>query len=251
MSVRRHRYSWLRLAWFALMQQRRRRLRLQRPPSAAPQDPSALGAYAWWRADDVAWGEGTPVNDWPDRVGGGYALDSVGSTMPLVSMTGFNGQPALVFTATDWMFCTGFSYQKPMSLFIAVAPTNPGTLTNIAQCGMSGVALRVHVNAPGDIELDSNPPGISTSVPGVFNIGQKMVIGGTVSDTEQKVYFNGVEPAMAQVNAPDLGEVNAFILSGETDGLTGMVAEVALFNYALTQAQIDGLQSYFHERYGL
>ena len=251
MPVRRHRYSWLRMAWIALMQQKRRRLRLQGPVTAPPQDPSALGAYAWWRADDVAWGEGTPINDWVDRAAGYYALDSVGSTMPLVSMTGFNGQPALVFTATDWMLCVDFSYEKPMSLFLVVAPTNAGTLTNVAQCGMSGVAMRLHMNAPGDIVLDSYDPGVSISVPGVFGVGERMVIGGTVTATEQRLYYNGAVPPMAQVSAPTLGEVSGMILSGELSGLTGMVAEVVLFDYALTQAQIDGLQSYFNERYGL
>lgn len=223
---------------------------MQRPATATPLDPSDLGAYAWWRADDVAWGEGTPVNTWSDRVGGGYALGSAGSTTPLVSMTGFSGQPALVFTATDWMFSLDFSYPKPMSLIMAVAPTNPGTLTNVAQCGMSGVALRLNRYAPGDIELDSQTPGISISLP-VLSLGVPVVLGGTVSATEQRLYVNGAEPPMAQVGTPTLGDVNGFILSEESNGLRGMVAEVVLFNYVLTQAQIDGLQSYYNQRYGL
>ena len=209
--------------------------------------PSDLPNLALWsRADAGVYVNAGTVSTWYDLSGNSRTwTQGVVGAQPIYTASAINGLPALTFDGARYMqAATGATYGKPVTVFL-VARYTAASANQYFFDGATNNTLVMH-NVSGTNEIFAGnllPYGAQT-------INQWYVMGGTFNGASSIVSLNGIE---VTGNAGSLS--NTGFTLGAWGGigffLNGDIAEVVVYNAALTLAQRTQVSRYLGTKYNI
>ena len=231
------------------------------------------GMVLWLKADDLDLADTAAVSQWNDASGNGHhATQSTASDQPsfVASDTDFNNQPHVHFDGNDELAIPFSADLNPNNMTIFIVATvdsdtgtyqgvinnytsNTGWLlyarmtgaTNYWQVRTGTGSGQTTINAASDSVVPNTPSIVTFQISGSDGSG-----GGT---TVQTLSVNGVSAATSSAvftkksstsNTPILGQVGSF-------QLTGQMAEVVMFNRALSTEETKQVEGYLGTKYGI
>jgi len=238
---------------------RRIRVARGRAGNATPFSPAQFsGLVAWYRADKgITIGAG--VSAWADQSGTGDAnknmAQATGSRQPTfnASDAAYNGKSTLSLASASVQFLASnawtVSLSQPFTVF--VVGNDDGSINEQlyfdAQQGAAQESTIFNLDGTTYHMLNGAP-----SINGSAISNAKRVLGGIFNGASSSL-FNNAKTAVAT------GTVGAFNLTGLTAGaslaasvsLNGKLAELIVYNSALTQSQVNQVLAYCGSRYAI
>lgn len=232
----------------------------RRTTATAPFTPAALsGLSGWWRADDAGTTDGAAVTSWPDRSGNGNTLAATTAPTYTAAPTGFGGMPAVSFngssTAVTKVNPTGIPAAGPLTVIVVTnLPSRNGFMRAVDYSG----------NSAGWGAGQSSSSGALFTTYGVQDYqGTNFLAGGVTSFRYRLNGDNSMD--MVRANRPDNDHItagagvkagaNQFSIGGKVTASAeyfgGYIAEVMVWNRALTDAECDKVARYVTDRYTL
>lgn len=216
-------------------------------------DPSAVSGLQFWaRSDQGITKDGSDlVSQWNDISGNARHLTEA-TNKPLWVDTLINGYPAIRFDGSnDVLTSTSFSLSQPMTVFIVCKIV---THTNL-----DGIWFGNAGSAPG-IFMRSSPSVVIHDT----STGSEISRNSTAAYELFKAIFNGTSSTLAVNNGSDAATGSSYtssLTAGFAVGSWGAaagsrfgnieVAEIAIYNSAITGANLTALNAYFGSRYGI
>jgi hypothetical protein len=225
-----------------------------------PEPPS--GMLLWLNSDDIPGANGAAISSWPDSSGNGLNATGVGATRPLKQTVGVGGQPSAVFDDTKILSLpSGFADFSAGSHFVFVLrPVTGGgasfpTFMTLSPGGSAlevlfySNALNVFMEEPGHqigngayffdadtyLEFETVAGAANTPVAGLCRVNGVAGSAGT---------FNN------EVGARTGSTIGAFDGS-LLEPFFGLIAEIIIYNRALTPAEKTQLNDYIAFKFGL
>lgn len=221
---------------------------------AAPNTIS--GCTGWFRADSLAaLGNGASVATWTDGSGNGHDLSqAIGTQQPTftASSASFNNQPCLHFNSAATQFLTSAAgWTLATDITVVVIGQDDGTHASYVGTANGGnwylIGHLGKYSCAGAGFFDTTV-SLSANTPRTF------ILAATAGNSDTW-YVNG-SLNNATGGAPGLATNSSGLVVGSSDALGssvigGDIAEVAVFNRALTQAEVFQIQTYAAKRYGI
>lgn len=204
--------------------------------------PRALpNILAWYRSDQgvtIA----TGVSQWNDISGNNNNLtQGTGAAQPTLtaSNASFNNRPTIASTGTQGLTAT-------------LTTTEPFTVWYVGTLAASGTMISNQATTWYSNDTGANT-GITSGVAAA--VGPRALTGANsivaIAGTSGQVWVNQ-HTGGTVVNTGLTGGTSIFVLNGSTLAQGGnTLAELAIWSRALTQAEIDALNTYAHNRYGI
>jgi hypothetical protein len=245
------------------------------PPSAKPvetlkpppTEPVRSNLRVWARADDVKGvPDGGPVGRVPDGSGNRRDLTSEGAHRPLFKANALNGKPTLVFegervagekepkvnrflgvplrgeSPETTILIVGRNLNRP-GLF-DTAPTSNGSLRMAGFLQLAGHS-RFGINTPFPLlDRDASPQMIAVTVRKLPGGGQRLTTYANSHEQESVTSEREAKPVLFRGMC--LGNIN----NGEVV-FNGEIAEVLIYDRALSDAERAKTETYLAEKYGL
>lgn len=233
--------------------------------------PDLANLKAWWKASSLVLSDGDPVATWTDSSGNGFDVtQGTAGFRPTYQTAELNGKPVVRFDGSDDVL------RKTMTgnLF---APTDDATFFFVAKSSATGDSggLVAQDEGPGPtqkwfVRLNSteklewhvreNPSGdfifsvATTAVSvGVF-FAYALAISGATQTWHRNGIIDGSDTDATPVDFPTLTEDLTVGLS-EIAGLLGFwngdIAEIIIYNRALTAQERNQVGNYLESEYGL
>jgi hypothetical protein len=237
-------------------------------PVAAPDEVGGL--VVWLRADTAPYGNGQPVANWQDSSGhGNHATQPTAGQRPVFTANAINGLPALTFTrnASQQLFLptTSFTGMSDFSqfTFLAVARWTGGVSSGLfggyrgTNNTNSGSTVFEVSNSAGALRLRV-PSGIdSTGSPGLTQ-NQWHLLGSSMDQAASRsaIFRDGITIAQGTGNAGTtlLANYQRFPVGSSFDDTRtfgGQIAEVLVYNRALSALERASLERHFASKYAL
>jgi len=239
------------------------------PPDPDPDPPSAELPTAGLRllldAGSAAtdFGFGAPVTTWRDQSPDGSDAWSDAATAPVVVADAIGGQPALRFDGVDDHFNlpTGFEdFSAGISLFVVMRPTvlqdgfkilalGNGSDQDMLVLGRSGGQNGLQYftnNEAGNVTWFNSAPVLSEGAASLFAVEH--------AASTARIVHNGVVITEGAVDLPSVAprSVNYIGQSYWWEGyLQGDLAEIILYDRALTDAERSSVEAYLDAKYSL
>jgi hypothetical protein len=221
----------------------------------------------WLRADAFVTYASSKVSLWADQSGLGYnASQSNASNQPSLVLTAINGLPAISFNGTSnfMQFPTGFNnFAQGASIFLVVKPAATTALSQILNLG-SGSSndynLGIEINSSSEAEyfVYTGAGTGMTSVSYGSSIGTApQLIEVVHNGTSATILTNGANPvtnaSMNSIPEPATGRTNSYLgqASGGGNYFNGEIAEVIIYQTALTLAQRQLVETYLINKFNL
>ena len=221
--------------------------------------PQLSGLQFWLKADAITGlNDGDPVTTWNDSSGSGRNATGVGAARPIYKTNIINGLPALQFSGAQIMslaaidlsatqgatlFCVSQQNTAALSILYEFS-TNINSFTDafVGYCdaaGLTTAALKGNVGTCTFASMDSYlTQWIVTSY----------VFDKSLTTQEARAWTGGISTGafVNFNNTNNFGNRTSFIgaRSGGTLPLTGYIAEMFLYNRALTTAERTQVEEY-------
>ncbi len=219
----------------------------------APTDVAQL--VSWWKADALSLSDANPVSTWPPTAGlENSALTQTGSNRPTYRTSRINGLPSVAFaSASSQSLDTGAwitSRAVPNTVFTAF---RYGTITGNLYSGRSGVFNYAGLLA-GKLDIGTGGGGGVSTEADLDNDWH--VLGAVYNGAATALYLDGRRAVAtgttstgASANLPGLRMGSNS--SGSGAYLDGEIAELVVYDAALTPAEVAQVMSYLGTKYGL
>ena len=238
---------------------------IQRASVTAPPAPSTSGIVTWLRGDDLAQTKfGTSVSNWP-----GGAVQTNANAQPRYAPAALNGHGVAQFVAgRQWMNLTGnYDTWNGLSAFVVARPTtktNWGRLFELSNGpGQNQIAF-TRQGAGDDIGyFIGGAQSGSLSAPGALSGSDWRVLSvlqnapspaDPTAPTAVSIYRDGQQIGSGPVPAPANGTRGTNLLAASVYGndtpFAGDIAEVLIYNRALSEAERQATQNYLDYKYG-
>ena len=217
---------------------------------------SIAGLRVWLRADSLALADNTPVASWADLSGNGNSVtQATGMKQPTFKAAQLNGRPVLRFDGIDdTLFKTalaGFVCNHGHGIFAVVFPTSASPYCMAVVTNYQKNELRQN-NGGGKAQWFI--PGGTGQIDGLSSlVSLWKVWTGTYEVATQKLelHVNGVKQSSA-TDASPLSVGDLYIGSrNDTYGWIGDMAEVLVYDAALTLADRQRVENYLIAKYAL
>ena len=217
------------------------------------------GLQAWFRADSITQTNGTAISVWEDQSGnsndltqGTAANRPILSTVPTISPGTLNGKPIVHFNAASkqYLSATDNPGLSPAQLSIVVI----GRYTNTAATFVdkfsgtsAGYSLRTNTTAKTRIQLNAKTLDVASS-PNTYYI-----FTATYDQVNSKIFINGGLLGTQAYASPITNTSTPLYVGGRStsNNLDGDIAEVLIYNRALTDNERYNLESYVYGKYGV
>lgn len=236
---------------------------------AAPIPPfvptSIPGCMIWLNADDMSQADGTALSQWDDKSGqSNHAVQATGSKQPLLKIAVVNGHNSVRFDGSDDnMTMTVAAPSQPNTMFV-VGVLNDTPLNQVANAafvcfasstGKPVICVRRTATswgfwgpAAGGLDRVTQEDLVS----GVWNILE--IVSASSSSTI--LYRNGVARSGTFTVNPDGGGVTNQAIGEEigfspTRNLKGDIAEIIVYNSALSAADRGTVEIYLANKYNI
>ena len=230
--------------------------------SDATQGPCAQypGLLIWLRADSSV-AVATGVSSWVSRVitqpalaSPFNAIQATGSAQPTLNATdaAFNNQPTISFSAVGLQYLSApFALSQPYTV-IVVAKTSVVASTGIVGGSTGGGTIYIY-NASSQLAYNGGTSvGTSSTItsPGVV----AAIFNGNGNNSH--MYVNNSQTAVSNANGGTTSLSGNFRIGWDDSAigvatLTGTIAEVMVFNYAMDSAHLQPVFAYLGQRYGI
>jgi hypothetical protein len=213
------------------------------------------GLQFWLRADAGVTTDATgAVSAWADQAGGGYsASQSIASSKPLLIANDVNGRAAVRFDGgDDWLDSnfSGMSGQE-LTFFVVTKGTQYQSLLRFQPAG-SGNYL-VYPWSSYQVFIDSADGGTGVGVYcGLVSDQWNIGVATCKAGDQMTTYRNGEWVAgrtAANVALPGGLPLNLGRYMGGSEFLQADVAEVLIFNRALSNVERGQIEDYLNEKY--
>jgi hypothetical protein len=234
-------------------------LTLNVDPNAAP--ILTPGPLTWLRSDmGVSISSGSSVNSWADMSGTGNFAGSSGSAQPTLVKNAINGYPALSFNGGNsymqWpTIANGFA--NGVSVFVvancnAVNQSGDRFIELSTGSGANSIALYAY-SSTVDGYFTSNGAGSGSSAGGNMTTNQYQLLEAMQNSSGAvAMYTNGIFGASSTLTVPPSASRNVNYIGQYSGGgyfLQGQIAEILLYNTALTAAQRTAIEGYLLQKY--
>lgn len=232
--------------------------------------PAAFaGLTAWWKAETIAQGDSTAVSSWADSSSSGFTLtQATGANQPTYrTASGPNSRPCVSFDGGDLLTRTSFSGLSLVSsnqchIFVVQNQTGADA-QNTTLHWQSAVANKVNTHLTyddtcyWDFGNSTAANGrISSAQPAAWDGNWRMVqlIRESPDSGTSRIRVQGSELVNGAVTGT-LGAGTATLAIGAQNdgsiGMTGSIAEIIVYNVALSSTNRGLVENYLNARYSL
>ncbi|OGI06376.1 MAG: hypothetical protein A3F80_01020 [Candidatus Melainabacteria bacterium RIFCSPLOWO2_12_FULL_35_11] len=228
-------------------------------PKTAAFDPSTVaGLKVWLKANALTYNEGDPISSWTDSSGNGNNFTGTAPTRPEFRTNVINGLPVVRFTSHGELLSSSFNLDdsKKTTIFFVAKSINDQWNEVIGTSGDSfylafhyptTTLFRIWTNTSSnnfDTTIDDATAAFkyytvtineTTGANGVTNIRQQGVDKGDTSSRSRgdfgSLYLGDARPA--------------------NQGLHGDLAEILIYEAAITGTDLTNIETYLKNKYGL
>lgn len=207
------------------------------------------GCKIWLKADALSLNDGDANGSWTDSSGlGNTPTQATAAAKPTHRTNILNGLPVERFDGGDRLTAS-FTLAQPVTVFVAGKRTGTGAQQFTDGAPGGGRMAVYYNNATGLLTIYAGGPG---------------PIGGPALDTAWHiltVIFNGASSSMridggtattASPGTASPGGITVGSFNGSiTNALVGDIAELIYYDSVLSDANLDLVGYYLHDRYGL
>jgi hypothetical protein len=234
--------------------------------TSVPQRSANL--VSWLRADaNVVYNGSNQVSSWGDQSSNGYnATQSTSANQPTLVASAINGLPAISFNGTSSIlqFPTGFAnFSSGASIFIVTKPaatTSSSQFLNLGTGSSNDYNIGIQINSSTKAEyfVYNSAGTTATRVAYGTVIGTvAQLLDAVQSGTSATIWTNGLtgvnNASMNSIPTDTSGRTNNYLGqgSGGANYFSGYIAEVLIYNTALTTVQRQAVETYLINKYGL
>lgn len=196
--------------------------------------------------------DGAAVQQWNDQSGNGYtAIQNTGGSKPTFKTSIFNGKPVLRFNGSHTLVTSSFlgaSFNTSFTSFIVVNKANTNFEVSTSNQGVTWFSSR-------EINLAYNTNGLSDTQIKNRTLG---TVGGNLgvetfryNGSTKTLRFNGYV-SVSEAATGNLG-LNGTLTIGNLSsggfGYHGDIAELVIYNRALTNLEISDVEAYLAAKY--
>lgn len=222
-------------------------------PAFAPTDIAGLNL--WLKADALTGlSDGDGVASWPGSSTGVTATQSNAASKPLYKTGIFNGNPVLRFDGSnDFMDLDGFTSTAVQTLFAVVKSANPTkNYQRLVMVQDTNYSSMVDVSGGVGTAGMGIYAGGASGVGAAFDTSAALVFSAVYNGASSKVLKNGVQLATGTVGT---GVSSLFCLGSNypdttADNFQGDLAELIIYNSALSDANRQSVEAYLKTKYG-
>jgi len=213
------------------------------------------GMALWMRADQGVTESAGAVSQWNDlSSNGNNGVQATAARQPVLVNSALNGQPVLRFSggAANLSIPHNASLNPSQITMIAVAKQNTtsGTaliMSKLANSSVNNYAL-YFVNGTTPSVIVGSGAGS-----GPLTMGSYGVLAASYNLSQMRMWINGTQTSSTPYTAAMGGGTNPLTIGGNggTLGLTGDIAEVMVFNRALSDNERKEIEVYLYQRYAV
>ena len=239
----------------AVYLQQRRRLRVA--AAAAPFDPASVaGLRMWLNADSLALADDSPVDTWADFSGNGNdVIQNTGMKRPTFKTGQLNGQPVVRFDGIDdtlfKLIPANFACTEGHTVIAVLNPTTGTGYGMAVVTNYQGNEMRQ--TGAGGVPEWMTPSGFQQVVGSANLEGLWKVWTGSYAVASQllELFVNGV--SQGTQNDPGPLAVGDIYIGSRTDTYhwLGDIAEVLVYDAALSPTDRQNIESYLLSKYAL
>lgn len=224
------------------------------PDTFEPDAPASMtGLELWLRADSIDQVDGSQVAEWRDESGNDrHATQASPSAKPTLHLDAVNGKPAVKFNpllSNMFMTTPSVGITQPNTVIVVGKQTSTATEGRFIDSAVGGTRqlLGLTITA-GRFDSYAGTASVqgSKNRSGAFHI-LTMVFNGASSVG----YLDGAQEVAGNPGSNGLGVVYLGNDGGGSAYLTGEIAEVLIFDHALSSEERAGVESYLATKYGL
>lgn len=219
------------------------------------------GCVTWLRADmGVTMNGSNQVTQWVDQVGGLAFTQTAHASGFLYSATAGNGAPALTLirSGTNPMTCASFTaLNGATAMSMMVVGSTDGSASAFFDCGATARAQTYCITSFGaanDAQIGVQAGASQARETGIT--GNRLLITTIAESTNPDTVVGRFNRATTTANTA--GNATALATAGASIGrsvaglwlISGWVAEIAIWNTAISAADITLLENYVLARYG-
>lgn len=219
------------------------------------QPNSISGLQLWLRADLLNLSDSAAVTMWPDASGNGH--DASGGPSPTFKAATLQGLPVVRFSGAQYLDTTTFTQQPAvtahtiLAVFRTAGTTGETLLSNLDTVPTGRAQLSHSVTCPNHI-ISSVLSGLTICHSDVYvdEAWELFVLTWTLNT----LTFHSMGTQTSSTNETATtggGEWRVGASKTGASGWNGDLAELAMFNRALTTAERQSLECYFSKKFGL
>lgn len=229
--------------------------------STLPVPATISGLILWCRSDKLTL-SGSNVLTWTDQSGQSNDLTQVGSNaLPTYTATdaSYGGAPSVSFTngSTTVLGTAGnLAYSAHTIIVAAKAASGTVYLFVHEQDSPPGEYVYAQTNDSWFISDGSATDGVNVSAGWIISSSpQVLTVRFDGNHANDIIRLDGVAQSITHASTGDPSTVTGrFFLGGTVSGgggLTGTVAEICVYNRALTLSEYSSVETYMRTRYGI
>jgi len=229
---------------------------------------NTLSLMAWFKADAISGlADGSPLALWPDSTGNGFnAIQPISTNEPTYIASGVNGLPVVRFNVTNstylWFyrpvqddFTITIVFQSRQGISTGTSFWSGAGLVNGEQSGAVN-DFGTSLNANGQILAGTGNPDTTIVSGSGYNNGQWHVatFKRTKASGSLVLYLDGATVAAGTGGTQSQTAPNFLVLGAQAtlnNFLNGDIAEVQIYNAALSDADRSGQEHALRCKYGL
>ncbi len=194
---------------------------------------------------------GDPLLGWKDQSVTGNHATNASSTFTFASTCPINSQPAAQSTTNAQLFFTGLN-EAEITSFVVVDQTNAGTCT--LPLFFNGTSPYHNYNGNGECVnyVSYTCGGNAESASTITGPSGSRVIGAIQTTTNYASYYNGTLGSVISNSSNALLDgIGYATWNGNTYSLQGYIAEVIIYNAALSGTPLADVKAYLQYKYGI
>lgn len=203
--------------------------------------PVSTGLKLWAEADSLILNDGDVINSWQNKVPGGTAGGPFGGG-PVFKRNIANGHPVARFSGGQGFDWNDGPAWQPFTVFVVAKITNSGGIDFLLQ-SIGGSRLYL---SNGLFTAGSGTDIADTA----DSSGAFHVFGYVANGSNGTGYVDGQSRMSGAVGANGYGGANGYLHAGASYWSTGDLAEILVYDHALSTIDMQSNQSYLKTKYG-
>lgn len=216
--------------------------------------PPLTGLVLWLKADAESYSDGASVPTWHDQSGNGNDAAAVGTPQAIFKAGIINGLPIVRFARNDGSrFLSPLANTQPYTVFVVANETanaqNQYLVDGAAENSGAVAFLGSTAGFPNETSIYCGGSVVSaTTTTTSFN-----VISAIFNTSSSAVYINGTlggsgNPGSSNTTGTTVGDCGG---GGASVALMGDIAEVLIYNSALSSTVRSNVENYLLTKYAL
>jgi len=217
-------------------------------------NPSMLtnGLVLWFKADAGVTQSGGSVSAWADQTGNYPVTQSASGNQPTYVGNDVNGQPALRFNRSQWLYNpSNINLNADMTIVRVASTTNASIQEYVVGLGSAPYQSRASGYNSGAQNFDFYDVGTDGIAETTNFVTEIYTLNS--SRTGVTFYRNGIQTATAAVsgiqNVNSGIDIGAFL--GGSYGWQGDISEVLVYDHELNSTELTQVDGYLADKYGL